>query len=66
MNLGTEPPTLDWNLANDSTSFDIISVIMVGLTRFTLDKKGNITVRPGVAKSWDIKNNNTEYTFLEY
>lgn len=63
MNLGTEPPTLDWNLANDSTSFDIISVIMVGLTRFTLDKNENITVKPGVARSWEISPDNTEYTF---
>ena len=63
MNLGTEPPTLDWNLANDSTSFDIISVIMVGLTRFSLDEDENIIVKPGVAKSWEISNNSTEYVF---
>jgi oligopeptide transport system substrate-binding protein len=63
MNLGSEPPTLDWNLANDFTSFDIISVIMVGLTRFTLDEKGNIAVKPGVADSWQISDDNTEYTF---
>lgn len=63
MNLGTEPPTLDWNLANDSTSFDIISVIMVGLTRFTQDENENIIVKPGVASSWQISSDNTEYTF---
>ena len=63
MNLGSEPPTLDWNLANDYVAFDIISVIMVGLTRFAIDKDDNIIVKPGVAKSWDISDDNTEYTF---
>ena len=63
MNLGFEPPTLDWNLANDFTSFDIISVIMVGLTRFDLDENKNITVKPGLAKSWEISKDNTEYIF---
>lgn len=64
MNLGGEPPTLDWNLANDSTSFDIISVIMVGLTRFSLDQDQNIIVKPGVAKSWEISKDSSEYTFF--
>lgn len=63
MNLGSEPPTLDWNLANDSTSFDIISNIMIGLTRFALDENENIIVKPGVADSWEITSNNTEYIF---
>jgi oligopeptide transport system substrate-binding protein len=63
MNLGSEPPTLDWNLANDSTSFDIISNIMIGLTRFALDENENIIVKPGVSDSWEITNNNTQYIF---
>jgi oligopeptide transport system substrate-binding protein len=63
MNLGSEPPTLDWNLANDSTSFDIISNIMIGLTRFALDENENIIAKPGVADSWEITSNNTEYIF---
>ena len=63
MNLGTEPPTLDWNLAKDSTSFDIISNIMVGLTRFSLDANNNITVTEGVADSWQISADNKKYLF---
>jgi len=63
MNLGSEPLTLDWNLANDYISFDIISNIMVGLTRFSLDKNGNIISVPGCAESWTINKNSTEYIF---
>lgn len=63
MNLGTEPPSLDWNLASDSNSFDIISNIMEGLGRFALDPQGKVIVLPGCAKSWKISEDGTEYIF---
>ena len=63
MNLGYEPPTLDWNLASDFSSFDIISNIMIGLTRFGTDSAGNIIVVPGCAQSWQINPDATEYIF---
>lgn len=63
MNLGSEPGTLDWNLASDSNSFDIISNIMIGLTRFSTDSEGKIIVVPGCAKSWEISQDTTEYIF---
>ena len=63
MNLGSEPPSLDWNLADDFTSFDIISNIMVGLTRYGEDSKGNIIAVPGVAESWQVNADATEYIF---
>lgn len=63
MNLGSEPLTLDWNLANDYISFDIISNLMVGLTRFGLDSNGNIISVPGCAESWTISKDSTEYIF---
>ena len=64
MNLGAEPLTLDWNLANDSNSFDIISNLMIGLTRFGLDEKSNTISVPGCAKSWQVSADGLEYIFF--
>ncbi len=63
MNLGTEPPTLDWNIAQDYSSFEIISNIMVGLTRFANDSNGEAISKPGCAKSWEISSDGLTYTF---
>lgn len=66
MNLGTEPLTLDWNLANDMNSFDIISNLMIGLTRFGEDDAGRIISVPGCAKNWKINDQANEYVFYLY
>ncbi|HEY7164079.1 MAG TPA: peptide ABC transporter substrate-binding protein [Candidatus Binatia bacterium] len=50
VNLGTEPPSLDWSLATDHVSFNVIANLMVGLTEF--DK--NLQPTPMIAKSWEI------------
>jgi oligopeptide transport system substrate-binding protein len=50
VNLGTEPPSLDWSLATDHVSFNVISNLMVGLTEFDKDLKPS----PVIAKSWDV------------
>ncbi|HEY7217784.1 MAG TPA: ABC transporter substrate-binding protein, partial [Candidatus Binatia bacterium] len=50
VNLGTEPPSLDWSLAVDHVSFNVISNLMVGLTEFDKDLKP----APVIAKSWEI------------
>ena len=50
VNLGTEPPSLDWSLATDHVSFNVIANLMVGLTEF--DK--NLKPTPVIAKSWDM------------
>ncbi len=50
INLGTEPPSLDWSLATDHVSFNVIANLMVGLTEF--DK--SLRPAPVIAKSWDI------------
>jgi oligopeptide transport system substrate-binding protein len=63
MNLGFEPMTLDWNLANDSYSFDIISNIMVGLSKFGIDSEGAVISEPACAQSWTINENADEYLF---
>ena len=49
VNLGTEPPSLDWSLATDHVSFNVIANLMVGLTEF--DKQ--LKPAPVIAKSWD-------------
>jgi oligopeptide transport system substrate-binding protein len=50
VNLGTEPPTLDWSLATDHVSFNVIANLMVGLTEFDEELKP----APVIAKSWDL------------
>jgi len=50
VNLGTEPPSLDWSLATDHVSFNVIANLMVGLTEF--DR--NLKPAPVVAKSWEV------------
>jgi oligopeptide transport system substrate-binding protein len=50
VNLGTEPPSLDWSLATDHVSFNVITNLMVGLTEFNKELKP----APVIAKTWDI------------
>jgi oligopeptide transport system substrate-binding protein len=50
VNLSTEPPSLDWSLATDHVSFNVIFNLMVGLTEF--DKQ--LRPVPVIAKSWDL------------
>ena len=38
MNIGGEPPSLDWDITTDGTSFDVVSNLMVGLTQYTSDE----------------------------
>ena len=60
LNLGFEPDTLDWAKATDSYSFDVITNIMVGLTKYNNDLQSV----PSLAKGWKISNDNKTYTFL--
>ncbi|MCZ6563750.1 MAG: peptide ABC transporter substrate-binding protein [Deltaproteobacteria bacterium] len=59
VNLGTEPPSLDWSLATDQVSFNVIVNLMVGLTEF--DR--NLRPAPMVAKSWEIHDNGRKIIF---
>lgn len=59
VNLGTEPPSLDWHRSTDSTSFDVISNIMIGLTQYT----PQLTCAPGVAQKWDVLDGGRRYVF---
>ncbi len=55
INIGNEPPTLDWNLATDSISFQIINNIMGGLTKID-----NNRIEANLAESWEIDESGKE------
>lgn len=59
MNLGTEPPSLDWHITTDSTSADVIGNIMTGLTQYDSDLK----CVPSCAKSWEVLDGGKRYVF---
>jgi oligopeptide transport system substrate-binding protein len=59
MRLPTEPPTLDWNLATDNISKEIIQQIQEGL----VDHDSEGRVRPHFAKSWTLSTDQKTYTF---
>ena len=46
MPISIEPPTLDWTLATDSVSFDILTNIMEGLTQYN----SNMEPLPAIAE----------------
>ncbi|MBI3595711.1 MAG: peptide ABC transporter substrate-binding protein [Nitrospirae bacterium] len=59
MTLSNEPPTLDWNLATDSVSFDVLINLMEGLTEY--DEQ--LRPRPAVARSWEVSPDGRTYLF---
>lgn len=67
VNLGTEPPTLDWHLSVDMISFEVIQNIMSGLTQYensAHSADGNkLTCQAACAKSWDVLDGGTRYVF---
>ena len=59
VNLGTEPPSLDWSIATDHVSFNVIANLMVGLTEFDKDLKP----APVIAKSWEVSDGGKKIVF---
>jgi len=59
MPISNEPPTLDWSLATDSVSFDILTNIMEGLTQYD----SNMEPVPAIAKRWEISKNGKMITY---
>lgn len=59
VNLGTEPPSLDWSIATDHVSFNVIANLMVGLTEF--DKK--LQPAPVIAQSWELLDGGKKIVF---
>ena len=58
-NLGTEPPSLDWSIATDHVSFNVIANLMVGLTEFDKELKP----APVIAKSWELSDGGKKIVF---
>jgi len=59
MNINTEPPSLDPNLATDTTSVKVINQIFEGLVHMNYDG----TVTPAAAESWEVSDDGLTYTF---
>src|SRR4026209_1133490 len=59
VNLGTEPPSLDWSSATDHVSFNVIANLMVGLTEFDRELKPS----PVIATSWDVSEGGKKIVF---
>ena len=59
VNLGTEPPSLDWSKATDHVSFNVIANLMVGLTEFDKELKP----APVIAKSWEVLDSGKKVIF---
>jgi oligopeptide transport system substrate-binding protein len=59
VNLGTEPPSLDWSLATDHVSFNVISNLMVGLAEFDKELKP----APVVARKWELQDGGRTIVF---
>lgn len=59
INLQAEPPSLDWQTSTDSTSFDVVSNLMTGLTQYNNDMK----CEPGCAEKWEILDGGKHFVF---
>ncbi len=59
INLAAEPPSLDWHVSTDNTSFDVVSNLMVGLTQY----KNDLSCAPACAEKWDIEDGGKRYVF---
>lgn len=59
INLAAEPPSLDWHVSTDNTSFDVVSNLMVGLTQY----RNDLSCAPACAESWDVLDGGKRYVF---
>lgn len=59
LTLRSEPPTLDWSIATDGVSFEVITNIMEGLTEYDQ----NLRPRPAIAERWEVSEDGKRYTF---
>jgi len=59
INLASDPPTLDWSLARDSTSITVITNIMRGLTQFG----PRFEPVPALAQRWEVSADGRTYVF---
>jgi oligopeptide transport system substrate-binding protein len=59
LRLPSEPPAVDWTLATDNVSKDVIYPIQVGLTYTDFHHKA----QPSIAESWTVSKDGKTYTF---
>ena len=57
--VSTEPPTLDWSLATDGVSFNVLTNIMEGLTQYN----ERLEPIPAIAKRWEFSESGRVITF---
>lgn len=62
VNLQTEPPSLDWHIGTDTTSSEVTSNIMSGLTEFDLADP-ELKVIPSLATKWESDKLAKKWTF---
>src|SRR3990167_6875869 len=62
INVGTEPPTLDWSKATDTTSSLCLQNLMEGLVQYDWNAPG-IGVKPALAESFTISPDAKIYTY---
>jgi len=55
----TEPPTLDWSLATDGVSFNVLTNIMEGLTQYN----ERLEPIPAIARRWEFSEGGRVITF---
>ena len=60
MNHGTEPPTLDPNLATDTTSVQCDFLLFMGLTKLDVD---TVQPEPSLATEWKVSADGLTWTF---
>ena len=60
-NWSSEPPNLDPQISQDQTSSRVLNATMDGMIR--LDKNGEVKEGSAMAKSWDVNEDGTKYTF---
>lgn len=62
INLSSEPPTLDWSKATDTTSSHVINNIMDGLVAYNLADK-ELALVPALAEKWEPSEKARVWTF---
>ena len=62
INLTSEPPSLDWNKATDTTSSHVLNNVMEGLVAYNLADK-ELALIPALATEWKSTDNARVWTF---
>jgi oligopeptide transport system substrate-binding protein len=58
-----EPPSMDWQQADDIPSVFILENLMEGLLRYDFSVPGKPAVAPGLAKEWKVSADGKKYQF---